>query len=143
MTTCSTRLVSHNEDETISIAEEFACDIIPGTEVILIGPLGSGKTAFVRGLARGLRCLDPVSSPSFITENLYRGPIPLLHIDLYRGAHGINDLSIDDARKAGAVVAVEWGDNLPAEFQNDAIRVSINIPDEDASPTLRIIEFSS
>ncbi len=75
---------SLSSDETEQIASELASVLRPNDVVALYGPLGAGKTTFVRGLARGLGCLKSVRSPSFSLINEYPGPIPLYHIDFYR-----------------------------------------------------------
>ena len=74
---------------------------------------GAGKTAFCQGLAEGLGCTDPVSSPTFAIVNYYRGPRPFAHFDLYR-IHTENDLAAAgfyDYLDMGAVVACEWSEN--------------------------------
>ena len=97
------------------------------------GGLGAGKTAFCRGLAEGLGCTDPVSSPTFAIVNYYRGPRPMAHFDLYR-IHTENDLAAAgfyDYLDQGAVVAAEWSENFAALLaQEDPIRVDIQILDQ-------------
>lgn len=83
--------------------------------MLLYGDLGAGKTAFVRGLARGLE-IDPeaVSSPTFVILQEYRGPLTLYHADLYRlEPAGVADLGLDDVASDG-VLAIEWAERLPA-----------------------------
>jgi tRNA threonylcarbamoyladenosine biosynthesis protein TsaE len=91
----------------------------------LLGELGAGKTAFVRGLARGL-AIDPdlVSSPTFVILQEYRGSIPLYHADLYRldGA-SVSELGLDEVAADG-VLAVEWAERLP-DIPHGAIAVRI------------------
>ncbi len=80
----------------------------------LPGGLGAGKTAFTEGLAEGLGCTDPVTSPTFAIVNYYRGPRPLAHFDLYRISTE-NDLcaaGFYDYLDQGAVVAAEWSENF-------------------------------
>lgn len=104
--------VTQSERETFALAEKLAKTVVPGTSVLLYGDLGAGKTAFVRGLAAGLG-IDPeeVSSPTFVLIQHYRGPTPLIHVDLYRldSAMAVEDLGLDDLT-TGAVLAVEWAE---------------------------------
>ena len=86
----------------------------PGHSLPLPGGLGAGKTAFTEGLAEGLGCTDPVSSPTFAIVNYYRGPRPLAHFDLYRISTE-NDLcaaGFYDYLDQGAIVAAEWSENF-------------------------------
>jgi tRNA threonylcarbamoyladenosine biosynthesis protein TsaE len=102
---------SHSEAETIQIGREVGAGLRPGDAVLLEGPLGAGKTAFVRGLAQGLGC-DPesVSSPTFTVVQEYAGRTPLQHVDLYRlKPIEIDDLGLEELM-AGSVLAVEWPD---------------------------------
>lgn len=86
-----------------------------GDVILLEGPLGGGKTRFTQGLARGLGISQPLTSPTFILINQYRGPISLYHMDLYRiesEAEAI-DLGLDDYFFGDGVCAVEWPDRAP------------------------------
>jgi tRNA threonylcarbamoyladenosine biosynthesis protein TsaE len=104
-------LVTHSEEETSAAGERLAPRLRPGDVVLLHGDLGAGKTAFVRGLARGLGAPpDEVSSPTFTLVQEYRGRLTLYHVDLYRlQPHELEDLGLDELTEAG-VVAVEWAE---------------------------------
>lgn len=105
---------TNSPEETASLGRRLAGTLPPGALVVFTGGLGAGKTAFCRGLAEGLGCTDPVSSPTFAIVNYYRGPRPLAHFDLYR-IHREEDLcaaGFYDYLDEGAVVAVEWSENL-------------------------------
>ena len=76
--------ISHSEKETEKIGEEFASKVGEGTVLAMYGDLGAGKTAFVRGLARGMGLSSRVSSPTFTIVNEYCGDRELIHFDMYR-----------------------------------------------------------
>jgi tRNA threonylcarbamoyladenosine biosynthesis protein TsaE len=94
----------------------------PGDRFLLEGPFGAGKTTFVQGLAEGLDVPTPVSSPSFVIENQYRGRLTLYHIDLYRLEHVEAELweSLEEHLYGDGVTAVEWADRLPASLRAGA-----------------------
>jgi tRNA threonylcarbamoyladenosine biosynthesis protein TsaE len=92
----------------------------PSDLFLLEGPFGAGKTTFVQGLAEGLEVPSPVSSPSFVIENQYRGRLLLYHIDLYRLEHVEPELweSLEEHLFGDGVTAVEWAERLPVELRD-------------------------
>jgi tRNA threonylcarbamoyladenosine biosynthesis protein TsaE len=124
--------VTRSQDETERFAEALAAARRPGDVLLLSGPLGAGKTAFVRGLARGLG-IDPdeVSSPTFTLVHEYRGGrLRLFHVDLYRlGTAGAEDLGLDELGVDDGVLAIEWPDRLGHAFAG-AMEVRIEVVDE-------------
>jgi tRNA threonylcarbamoyladenosine biosynthesis protein TsaE len=126
-------VVTHSEIETSAVGSGLARSLDAGSVVLLIGELGAGKTAFVRGLAEGLG-IDPelVSSPTFTLIQEYRGGrLPLHHVDLYRlRSIEIDDLGLDELMLGGGVTAIEWPDRLPREVPS-AVRVRIDLGDGD------------
>ena len=107
------QFMTHSRAETVELGRQLAARLAPGTVVAFTGGLGAGKTAFCQGLAEGLGCTDPVSSPTFAIVNYYRGPRPLAHFDLYR-IHSDADLAAAgfyDYLDSGAVIAAEWSEN--------------------------------
>jgi len=100
---------SSSEAETIRIGRDVGLGLRPGDVVLLEGPLGAGKTAFVRGLADGLGCdPDAVTSPTFTIVQEYPGTTPVQHVDLYRlSPVEVDDLGLEDLM-AASVLAVEW-----------------------------------
>lgn len=119
---------SHSAEETEQIAYNLAKSLCGGEIITLDGDLGAGKTAFVRGLARGLGISDRVSSPTFTIVNEYRsGKIPLLHFDVYRvgSAEEMYDIGWEDYISQGAVVVVEWAKNIHDIFDFDCIKIDI------------------
>ena len=129
-------VVTESERETFALGERLAQTLQPGTFVLLHGDLGSGKTAFVRGLASGLG-IDPaeVSSPTFVLIQHYRGRVPLTHVDLYRleAPAAVDDLGLEELA-AGGVLAVEWAERMPRTIEG-----SVTVRIEDAGGDSRRI----
>ena len=119
--------LSHGTDETERFGEELAASLHPGTVLAYTGALGMGKTAFTRGLARGLGCRGRVTSPTFTVVNEYEGKTPLFHFDLYRlsSADELFDIGWEDYLGRGGVCAVEWSENVQDAFFGDEIIVRI------------------
>ena len=129
--------VTHSERETEDIGAALARTLQPGDVIALRGGLGMGKTAFVRGLARGLGYPGRVTSPTFALVNEYEGGrLPLFHFDLYRldGAGELYDLGWDEYQERGGVCAVEWSERAGELFPPDTIIVTLErVPDSDVS----------
>ena len=107
--------MSHGEAETAELAREIAAGFRGGEVVLLTGELGAGKTAFVRGLARGLGAdPDEVASPTFVLLTAYPGRLTLHHADLYRlrGDGDERELGLEELPGPGGVLAVEWAERL-------------------------------
>ena len=124
---------STSESETEAIGAEFARDLPGGTVVAMYGELGAGKTAFVRGMARGMGLDCRVSSPTFTIVNEYLGARELIHFDMYRlsGSDELFDIGWEDYLARGAVCAVEWSENVSDAFLGDEIVVRIEKIGED------------
>ena len=119
--------LSHNETETEAIGAALAARLGPGDVVAYLGDLGAGKTAFTRGLARGLGCTGRVTSPTFTVVNEYEGRLPLFHFDLYRleGEDALYDVGWEDYLDRGGVCAVEWSERAEAALPRETVWVSI------------------
>lgn len=108
---------------------------VGGGEVLaLMGELGAGKTALVRGVAAGLDVpLEHVSSPTFVLVHEYRGRLPLIHVDLYRLRTGaeVNDIGLEDYFTARSVGAIEWADRFPSLLPEDRLEVRLQHKDPD------------
>jgi tRNA threonylcarbamoyladenosine biosynthesis protein TsaE len=116
---------SHTETETERLGERLGPALRPGDVVVLTGPLGAGKTRFVRGLARGMGSAAHVRSPSFVLILTYPGPVPLTHLDLYRLERAeVDGLGIEESLEESALV-VEWGERLPHTYLADALTLRI------------------
>ena len=117
--------VSASEQETANAGARLGETLRGGEVLLLYGDLGAGKTAFVRGLARGLGgSPDEVSSPTFTLVQEYRGRLTLYHVDLYRlKPEEIDDLGLDELVAPDSVVAIEWADRWPARPGGMAVRL--------------------
>jgi tRNA threonylcarbamoyladenosine biosynthesis protein TsaE len=115
-----------SEEETSAAGEQLAARLGPGDVVLLYGQLGAGKTAFVRGLARGLGAPDTeVSSPTFTIIQEYAGRVPLYHVDLYRlEPKEVDDLGLEELVSGDGVVAIEWAERW-RDRPDDAIEVRL------------------
>jgi len=102
-----------------------------GDRFLLEGPFGAGKTTFVQGLAEGLDVPTPVSSPSFVIENQYRGRLMLYHIDLYRLERVEAELweSLEEHLYGEGVTAVEWAEKLPDQLRDGATLLRFELRD--------------
>ena len=118
---------THSPEETEQIGALLAKKLTPGTVIAFEGDLGAGKTAFTRGLAKGLGCTEPVTSPTYTIVNEYiSGKMPLFHFDMYRlsSADDLFDSGWEDYLERGGVCAVEWSENVMDALE-DPIRVCI------------------
>ncbi|MBC5717090.1 tRNA (adenosine(37)-N6)-threonylcarbamoyltransferase complex ATPase subunit type 1 TsaE [Flintibacter faecis] len=116
------------EEQTEALGVRLGQLIQPGAVIAYTGDLGAGKTAFTRGLARGLGIPDRVTSPTFTIVNEYEGGrLPLFHFDMYRlgSSDELFDIGWEDYLARGGVCAVEWSENVDDALDEDAIRVDI------------------
>ena len=119
--------LSHSPEETEHIGEMLGRRLRPGTVVAYRGGLGMGKTAFTRGLARGLGCTGRVTSPTFTIVNEYDGATPLFHFDMYRlgSSDELFDIGWEDYLTRGGVCAVEWSERVDDAMPADTLWVDI------------------
>lgn len=125
--------LSHSVEETEAIGEELGRRLGSGSVVAYRGGLGMGKTAFTRGLARGLGCRGRVTSPTFTIVNEYGGPTPLFHFDMYRleSEDALFDIGWEDYLDRGGVCVVEWSENVEDALPADTIVVNFTRGEED------------
>jgi tRNA threonylcarbamoyladenosine biosynthesis protein TsaE len=136
----ATTLETASEEATSAAGERLAAAIAGGDVLLLYGQLGAGKTAFIRGLARGLGANpDDVSSPTFTLIQEYRTPsCTLYHVDLYRlKPEEVDDLGLDDLIASNGIVAVEWAERWRGR-PDAAVEVRI----EDAGGDARVIRIN-
>ena len=119
--------LSHSEQETEALGAALAQRLHGGDVISYRGDLGAGKTAFTRGLARGLGCRGRVTSPTFTIVNEYEGVVPLFHFDMYRleGAEDLFDIGWEDYLTRGGVCAVEWSEQVADALPEDAVTVTL------------------
>lgn len=134
------KICSHSPEETEAIGERLA-GALQGNEVLaLYGGMGMGKTAFVRGLARGLGVCREVSSPTFALVHEYQGRVPLYHFDMYRvgGWDDLYSTGFFDYLDCGAVLVIEWSENIEAALPDGVIRITLEKGDGEQERTLTI-----
>jgi tRNA threonylcarbamoyladenosine biosynthesis protein TsaE len=135
-------VVTKSDQETIELGSTLGACLKQGDVVALAGELGSGKTWFTKGIARGLG-IGPntiITSPSFALVNEYPGKTTFFHIDVYR-LESLSELlgaGIDEYLYSGGVAVMEWADRWPEILPDDALRVELVILDEHS----RSITFS-
>lgn len=117
--------ISESVDMTEKYGEKLAEELKGGTVVAMFGGMGMGKTQLVRGIARGLGLDAEVSSPTFALVHDYGGDPPLVHFDMYRitGWEDLYSTGFFDYQEAGAILAVEWSENIENALPADAIRL--------------------
>ena len=119
--------ISNSPSETEKLGAALAQHLTAGTVLAYRGDLGAGKTAFTRGLARGLGAADRVTSPTYTIVNEYLGGrLPLFHFDMYRlhSSDDLFDIGWEDYLERGGICAVEWSENV-AEAMEDPVTVTI------------------
>jgi len=120
-------VVSNSVAETEALGAALAARLTPGSVVAFTGDLGAGKTAFTRGLARGLGVTERVTSPTFTIVNEYEGGrLPFFHFDMYRlaGSDELFDIGWEDYLARGGVCAVEWSEKV-ADALDPSVQVDI------------------
>ena len=117
--------ITRSEADTEALGQTLAKNLAPGTVIALFGNLGAGKTAFVRGLARGLGVTGDVCSPTYALVHEYDG---LVHFDMYRvsGAADLESTGWYDYLNQDCVIAVEWSENIIDELPGGCVRVHIS-----------------
>ena len=126
--------ITHSPAETEAVGEALAKTLRPGTVLAFRGDLGAGKTAFTRGLGRGLGCTERVTSPTYTIVNEYTsGRMPLFHFDMYRlqSSEDLFDIGWEDYLERGGVCAVEWSENV-ADALDGAIWITIEKTGDDS-----------
>ena len=135
------QFITSSEGETEDLGRRLGQRLGPGAVIAFTGGLGAGKTAFVRGLARGLGITDRVTSPTFTIVNEYEGGrLPLFHFDMYRlgSSEELFEIGWEDYLARRGVCAVEWSENVADALEEDAIRIEIGRGETDSRRVIRI-----
>lgn len=132
---------SDSAEKTEQIAEAFAKKLVKGDVIAFRGGLGAGKTAFTRGLAKGLGINCDVNSPTFALLNVYdSGGLTLYHFDMYRilGYDALYSTGFFDYLDGDGILAVEWSENIEDELPENTITVTL-VPTGENSRRIEII----
>jgi tRNA threonylcarbamoyladenosine biosynthesis protein TsaE len=128
------QITTHSVTETQKLGQTLGAEIHQAIIIALTGDLGSGKTAFVQGLAKGLDVSEKyyITSPSFTLINEYPGRHRLFHVDLYRIEHApeIEEIGLDEILQRDAVIAIEWADRFFGETLSDYLELRLKIINE-------------
>jgi tRNA threonylcarbamoyladenosine biosynthesis protein TsaE len=132
--------VCKGTEDTQALASALAELVRPGDLLLLVGDLGTGKTTFAQGFARGLGVDDHVTSPTFTLARTYAGRLRLHHLDVYRLDHlqEAVDLGLAELVDDGGVTLVEWGDVITAALPADYLEVALGYGDDDDTRTVRL-----
>ncbi len=133
--------ITNTPEETESLGERLAAHLTGGDTVAYTGDLGAGKTAFTRGLARGLGISARITSPTFTIVNEYEGGrLPLFHFDMYRlgSSDELYDIGWEDYLDRGGVCAVEWSEIVDDALEENIIHVDIRRGEGDTQRILTI-----
>ncbi len=120
--------VTKNVGETVALGERLGKAVKSSTVIAFFGDLGAGKTAFTSGIAKGMGINSYVSSPTFAIVNDYGGNPPLVHFDMYKVEtwDDLNSSGFFDYMDMGAVLAVEWSENIENTLPDNAVKITIN-----------------
>jgi tRNA threonylcarbamoyladenosine biosynthesis protein TsaE len=127
-------------DDTRALGAALAGVVRAGDLVVLVGPLGAGKTALTQGLGAGLGVREPVTSPTFVIARVHRGGrLPLVHVDAYRlgSVADVDDLDLD-ASTDESVTVVEWGQGLVEQLADEHLEVRLDRRDDDVRTALLV-----
>ena len=127
-------LTLQSVEDTQSLAEMLGRLLTGGVVIALIGDLGSGKTAFVQGLARGLQVPAEyyITSPTFTLINEYPGRLPLQHVDLYRidRPEELDEIGLHDIMRGDGVTVIEWAERILSELPKERIQIHFEMTDD-------------
>lgn len=132
------QIKTESSEETLGLAKKLGQHLEAGNVITLEGQLGTGKTVFAKGIARGLGIKDQITSPTFTMIKEYEGEIPLYHMDVYRLEHSEEDLGFPEYFYGNGVTIVEWAQFIADYLPEERLQVKINYIDEN----MRLISFT-
>ena len=125
------KFTSRSEDDTRELAENIESEKFPGMVICLIGELGSGKTAFVKGFAASLGLKEDITSPTFnIVKEYEDGEMPLFHMDVYRLEETDETIGFNDYFKSNGVTIIEWADMIEDKLPEERLEIKFKVIDE-------------
>lgn len=133
--------LTNSPAETEALGQRLAQQLQPGAVIAYTGDLGAGKTAFTRGLARGLGIAERITSPTFTIVNEYQGGrLPLFHFDMYRlgSSEELYEIGWEDYLARGGICAVEWSEIVADALEEDCIRVDLRRGETDTQRSITI-----
>lgn len=123
--------LSHSVEQTRALGARLGRILTGGEVIALIGPLGAGKTQWVKGLSdgAGVTDLDAVNSPTFVLVNEYAGRVHIHHLDAYRlaGPAELSALGFDEMIDSGSTVVIEWADRVMSVLPEDCLTITMEI----------------
>ena len=124
------KITTHNEYETIELAQNFESEKFPNMIICLNGELGSGKTMFTKGIANALGIKENITSPTFTIIKEYQGELPLYHMDVYRLDGNIESIGIEEYFTKGGVVVIEWADTIKDYLPKERLDIKFSVTAE-------------
>ena len=126
------KFTSHNESDTIELAQNLESEKFPNMVICLNGELGSGKTIFTKGFANALGITETVTSPTFNIIKEYDGELPLYHMDVYRLDGDTEGVGIEDYFSKGGVVIIEWANTIKEILPEKRLDIKFKITGENS-----------
>lgn len=123
------KVVTHNENETISIAQNIESEKFQNMVICLNGDLGSGKTLFTKGFANAMG-IDDVTSPTFTIIKEYQGELMLYHMDVYRLEDSNEEIGVEEYYDRGGVTIIEWSDMIRDRLPKERLEIKFVITGE-------------
>ena len=127
------KITTHNEKETLELAQNFESEKFPNMVICLDGELGSGKTMFTKGIANGLGIEEVITSPTFtIIKEYLDGEMPLYHMDVYRLDGDTSEVGIEDYYTKGGIVVIEWANTIKDVLPEERLDIKFKISGENS-----------
>lgn len=124
------KITTHNDFETIELAQNFESEKFPNMIICLYGELGSGKTMFTKGIANALGINETITSPTFTIIKEYNGELPLYHMDVYRLDGNDDSIGIEEYYTKGGVVVIEWADIIKDILPEERLDIKFSVVGE-------------